>query len=378
MLPIAGGVPASGQSDGANAPAERVGDGRGGIRLAKVGNFAQPVHVNGPPGAGKVVFVVEKAGRVRVVRNGEELGRSFLDIRGKVSDDGERGLLSIAFPNYRKSRVFYVFYTDNRGDLRVVKYKRKGLKAVPKSAQSVIRVGHRQASNHNGGQIAFGPDGFLYISTGDGGGAGDPENDAQDKSSLLGKILRIDPTAKGRPYRVPKSNPYAGKRRKGAGEIFARGLRNPFRFSFSGARIAIGDVGQERREEVDIERVKRAKGANFGWNVYEGSLRYRSGRISKHTKPVFEYSHDRGCSITGGYISHDRSVRALRGRYVYADFCAGQLRSFQPGRNRGRRDRSTGLKVSNPSSFGVDAKRRLYVASINGGVWRIAPKGGGN
>jgi glucose/arabinose dehydrogenase len=321
-----------------------------------------------------VVFVVEQPGEVEVLRGTKNAG-TLLDISGKVSCCGERGLLSIAFPDFKRDRRFYVYFTDRQGDVRVVEYRRQRgkLRADRKSARNVLQIDHSRFANHNGGQLQFGPDGLLYIGTGDGGSANDPQENAQDKNSLLGKLLRINPLRKGRgkPYGIPRSNPYVGER--GRDEVFARGLRNPWRFTFHKRRIAIGDVGQDRIEEVDYEKLGSARGANFGWDAFEGNDLIEPPAPSGHERPIHTYSHGGGrCSITGGYVVADRGLGRLRGRYVYADFCDGRIRSLVPDLGGARKDRSLGLKrIPSLSSFGVDARKRLYVASLEGGVWRF-------
>jgi glucose/arabinose dehydrogenase len=347
------------------------------IKLDRVATFDQPVYVHGPKGAGKITFVVEQAGKVKILRGGRKARGAFLDIRGKVACCGERGLLSIAFPDFDGDRRFYVYFTDNQGDLRVVEYKRKRskLKANRRSARNVLEIRHRRFANHNGGQLQFGPDGLLYVGTGDGGSANDPAGNAQDKNSLLGKILRINPLRKsrGRPYGIPRSNPYV--RERGRDEVFSRGLRNPWRFSFDGHKLAIGDVGQDRFEEVDYERMRGARGANFGWDAFEGNALIEPPAPAGHVKPVFTYGHGRGCTIIGGYVVRDRALGRLRGRYVYTDLCQGQLRSLKLKLGGARKDRSLGLpRIDTPTSFGVDARKRLYVASLGGGVHRFERK----
>jgi glucose/arabinose dehydrogenase len=350
--------------------------GGGGIELRNLGNFDRPTYVHGPKGAGDVVFVVEQPGTVRVLRGDDRASGAFLNISDRVSCCGERGLLSIAFPNFKRSRRFYVYFTDNQGDIRIVSYKRKRgkLKANEGSARDILEISHKRFANHNGGQLQFGPDDNLYIGTGDGGGAGDPSNNAQDKTSLLGKLLRIDVSRKGKskPYKIPKGNPYRGGER-GRDEVFARGLRNPWRFSFDRSRVAIGDVGQDTIEEVDFERRRKARGANFGWDVFEGNAMRHGPAPARHDRPIFTYSHAGGnCSITGGYVVRDPNLPSLVGRYVYADFCGGQIRSLRPSTGGASDDGSLGLPTINSlSSFGVDARKRLYVASLGGGVWRF-------
>jgi glucose/arabinose dehydrogenase len=329
------------------------------------------MYVHGPPGARRIVFVVEREGRIRVLRNGRKRG-TLLDIHRRVSCcESERGLFSVAFPRFRRSRRFYVYFTDNQGDLRIVEFRRRRgslTRARASSGRGVLQIRHRAAANHNGGQLQFGPDGLLYIATGDGGTGG---ASAQSKGSLLGKVLRINPK-RGRPYRTPRSNPYVN--RAGLDEIYARGLRNPWRFSFDGRRIAIGDVGESSREELDFERLRRARGGNFGWNVFEGTRRIRSGSAPGHDRPIRQYGHGGGrCAITGGYVSRDRRIRSTFRRYIYGDYCAGELRSLVPRPGGARRDRSMGLRrLPGLTSFGEDARGRIYVAREMGGVYRIA------
>lgn len=363
---------------------ERAGDGKGGYRSKGIAKFKAPTYVTGPKGANGLVFVVEQRGVIRLLKGGHKLGGSFLDIRDKVRSGGEQGLLSVAFPrDYAKSHRFYVYFTDAKNRIRVQEYKRSRKsprKAIEKSARNVITIRHPGATNHNGGQLQFGPDGLLYLGTGDGGFGGDPSENAQDKGSLLGKILRINPRRQGkRGYGIPRSNPYVGK--GGRDEIFARGLRNPYRFSFDGRHIAIGDVGQDAWEEVDYETLKSARGANFGWDAFEGSHRYQgdaSPRPKKREDPILDYSHGgSNCAITGGFVSRDRKIPSLRGRYLYADFCGGQVRSLVPGTRGARGDRPTDLpRRAGISSFGEDARGRIWFANLyTGTVYRIVPKG---
>jgi glucose/arabinose dehydrogenase len=352
----------------------RPGPAATGLRLRRVGTFASPTYVTAPPEDGQRLFVVEQEGTIRVVRRGRALRRPFLDIRGRVQAGGERGLLSMAFaPDYERSRRFYVYYTGNSGDIRVVEFRGRGDLARKKSARSVLRQDHSTYSNHNGGQLQFGPDGLLYIGTGDGGGGGDPFEAGQSLRTHLGKLLRIDP--RGRPYRVPRSNPF--RDRAGARPaIYAYGLRNPWRFSFDRATgdLAIADVGQDAVEEVDFVRAGRGSGANFGWDAFEGTRRHEGGSAPGHVPPVIEHLQSAGfCSITGGYVLRHSSYGDLRGLYVYSDFCDGTLRGARlaPGGATGRR---TFGSVSSPSSFGEDGRGRVYVASLSGPVYRLAPR----
>jgi len=341
-----------------------------GVGLKQIGRFADPVYVSGAPGYPKLLLVVEQGGQVRVLRGGRKLGTPFLDISGLISFGGERGLLSIAFPpGYKDSGRFYVYYTDPNGDIRIDEFKRESAtRAARGSRRAVVEIPHRTNSNHNGGQLQF-LGNMLYFGTGDGGSGGDPPNNAQDRQSRLGKLLRIDP------------------RRSGAQpQIYSYGLRNPFRFSFDRVtarqpRIIIGDVGQNRFEEIDYTAVAAAKGVNFGWDAFEGHSPYRDENSGTPdpggtVKPIFAYPHSRGgsCTIIGGYVVGDRRLQSLYKRYVYADLCEGELRSLVPHLGGASNDHKLGLSVSSPSSFGEDTRGRIYVASLEGPVYRLVPR----
>ncbi len=382
-------LPACGSANepGASAPdrSEKV-RGRDGVGLKKVGEFDEPVYVTGAPGFPKLLFVVEQPGRIMVLNGGRRASRPFLDLRAQVGFGGEEGLLSLAFPpHYPRSGSFYVYYTDNAGNIRVDEFKRRtATRAAAGSQRRVIEIPHPVNANHNGGQLQF-FGGLLYLGTGDGGSGGDPPNNAQNKDVLLGKLLRIDPRPSGgQPYSVPPSNPFVGG--PGRDEIYSFGLRNPFRFSFDTVtaqqpRIAIGDVGQGMFEELDYTTVGAASGANFGWDAFEGFVPYREENSGTPdpggtVKPIFAYPHSRGgsCSIIGGYVVRDRGLPALYKRYVYADLCEGQLRSLVPHLKRASNDRKLGLAVETPSSFGEDNRGRVYVSSLEGPVFRLVPK----
>jgi glucose/arabinose dehydrogenase len=350
----------------------------GPVRLAPVGRFASPLYVTAPPGDRRRVFVVEQGGRIRVVRGGRVLARPFLDVSREIVSGGEQGLLGLAFaPDYARSRRFYVNYTNRSGDTRIVEYRASSAEvADPASARVLIRQSQPEP-NHNGGQLAFGPDGLLYIGLGDGGGANDQHGargNAQSLGSLLGKILRIDPR-RGRPYRVPSSNPFVG-RRGARPEIYSWGLRNPWRFSFDRRTgdLVIGDVGQNEIEEIDFVRRGRGRGANFGWRPFEGRSRiFADEDAPGHVEPVIEKQHSEGyCSVTGGYVVRAPDLPSLRGRYVYGDFCDGRIRSarLRPGGASG--DRALDVaRVRSISSFGEDAAGRIYVTSLDGPVYRL-------
>ena len=250
-------------------------------------------------------------------------------------------------------------------------------RADRRTRRLVLRVGHRRFPNHNGGQLQFGPDGLLYAGFGDGGGVGDPHRHGQDLGTLLGKIVRIDPRPSGgRPYGIPPGNPF--RHRHGArSEIYAYGLRNPWRFSFdrSTGDLTVGDVGQDEVEEIDFVPRGAGRGANFGWSRFEGRRRFRRGPSRGLVKPVIQRFHSRGnCSITGGYVVRDRSLHSLYGRYVYGDFCNPRLRSARLHRPLAHDDRGAGLKVRELSSFGEDGRGRIYAVSLRGRVYRLAAR----
>jgi glucose/arabinose dehydrogenase len=365
----------------AKAP-ESPGDGNGGVKLTKIGDFDEPLYVTQPPGESDDLFVVQRGGTVRVVHDGKVEAKPFLDIGSEVETGyEEQGLLSIAFsPDYRKSGLFYAYYTDHDGDNHVVEFQRSAsdpLVADPGSERNLMTIEHSENDNHNGGLLLFGPDRKLYIGLGDGGSAGDPERHGQSLATPLGKILRIDPRAGGgKPYGIPTDNPFVG--RPGARpEIFEYGLRNPWRFSFdsSNGALLIGDVGQDRFEEVDYLPRAAQSGANLGWSAFEGDARFNKDQTAPGAiKPIFTYGRDAGCSITGGYVVRDPALPSLYGRYLYGDFCAGTLRSFTPATGKASDDRPLGPTVEGLSSFGVDDAGHVYATSLQGPVYRIDPE----
>jgi glucose/arabinose dehydrogenase len=352
---------------------------RGPVRLLKVGDFDAPTYITSPP-HDKRRFVVQRRGTIVVLHGGRKLSQPFLDISSMVSTDGEEGLLSMVFaPNYKRSGIFYVYYTDREGFIQIDQYRRSGDpdRADLGSRRSVIRVPHHRV-NHKGGQLQFGSDGMLYAGFGDGGAGGDPDENAQNLGRMLGKLIRIDPRPGGG-YRIPKSNPFV--HRKGAlKEIYAYGLRNPYRFSFDrrGESLVIGDVGQDAVEEVDYIPGRRGGrpprgGYNFGWDSFEGRNRYEAGPAPGRIWPVITQTHADGwCSMIGGYVIRDPSLRGSRyeGRYVYGDLCQSELRLASLKRPRAS-TRGSGLHVSNLVSFGQDSSGRVYAVSISGPIYRI-------
>ncbi len=389
VLGLLAGCGDDGRDEGSDEPADTaqgvagtvtdggIGAGNGGVRLEKVGDFDQPLYVAQPPGS-EDLYVVEKPGRIRLVRDGTVQSEPVLDISDEVSDSGEQGLLSIAFaPDFAESRLVYAYFTDSEQDQQVVEFTMAGdgTSIDPSSRREVLRMDDF-ASNHNGGLLMFGPDDLLYIGTGDGGIADDPERNGQDLGSLLGKLLRIDPAASGgRPYSIPADNPFA--QTQGARpEVYSYGLRNPWRFSFdrdTGA-LAIGDVGQNSLEEIDYVGAGGGRGANFGWSAFEGDERFNDDQQADgHVPPVLTYGREEGCSVTGGYVVRDPELPSLRGRYLYGDFCAGILRSFVPAKGEARDDKAVGVEVPQLSSFGEDGSGRIYATSLDGPVFRLVP-----
>ena len=353
-----------------------------GIALTRIATVDEPTDVAQAPGDPHRLYVSEKLGRVRVIRDGRLLPTPFLDVTRNVSATGERGFLSLAFaPDFARSRLYYVDYTDRHGTLVVEEFRADagGDRTVPGSGRFVLRQAHPE-TRHNGGLITFGPDGLLYVGWGDGGGSHDrhgSRGNAQSLGSLLGKILRIDPRRRGRaPYSIPRDNPFVGRRGARA-EIYSYGLRNPWRFAFDRATgdMIIADVGQDEFEEVDFAARGRAGGANYGWRVFEGRRRETREPAPGAVAPVLTYAHTaHRCAITGGYIVRDPALPTLDGWYVYGDFCTGRLRvvRLRPGGARGDQELEVG-RVSSITSFGEDDAGRVYATSFQGGVFRLDP-----
>jgi glucose/arabinose dehydrogenase len=325
------------------------------------------------------LFVVEQSGRIRIVERGALNSSPVLDIRDRVLSGGERGLLGLAFhPAFRKNGRFYVNYTRTPDGATVLAEYRLG--SSPRQAmrdERILMVVSQPYANHNGGMIAFGPDGYLYMALGDGGSGGDPGNRAQNTHELLGKILRID-VDRGDPYGIPSDNPFA----EGGGrpEIYAWGLRNPWRFSFDfkTGELWAADVGQNQWEEIDLI----VRGGNYGWRVTEGTHCHSPASLCEAKDmiaPVFEYAHEKGrCSIIGGYVYRGQALAGLAGHYIYGDFCSGELfalsRSQESDSHRTPRViAKTSLRIS---SFGEDETGELYVLDHGGGIYRVTPSRG--
>jgi len=339
---------------------------------------SSPTYLADPRDGSGRLFVVEKSGRILFLKGTALAAEPFLDLRDRVRSSGsEQGLLSMAFhPGYPHPPYLYVDYTDSTGDVVVARFavSQDADRADPGSDQVVLRIDHRQFPNHNGGQLQFGPDGFLYIGVGDGGSEGDPLGNGQKLDTLLGKILRLDVDA-ATPYAVPRGNPFVGQ----AGvrpEIWAYGLRNPWRFSFDPptSELWIADVGQDRFEEVDLQPPGLG-GLNYGWSLMEGLHPYAGGYREGLTLPVSEYDHSQGCAIVGGYVYRGRDLPGLVGDYLFSDYCSGKLWALYrtpEGNRQAVLLMETGLNVS---SFGEDARGELYLLDLRGGVYELVSRG---
>lgn len=327
----------------------------------------RPLHVtHAGDGSGRL-FVVEKTGKIRVIEDSEIASEPFLDLGGRVRWGGEQGLLSLAFhPRFSENGFAFVTYTRRDNAVVLARYHQVGAHLDPASATEIL-VLPKKETIHNGGTLAFGPDGMLYVSVGDGGGVGDPDNDAQDPQSLFGKILRIDVDA-SEPYVIPEGNPFGN-------EAWDLGLRNPWKFSFDRdtGDLWIGDVGQREREEIDVHPAGVAAPLNFGWPAFEGTKRYREEvGVDGATRPAFEYGHEFGCAVAGGFVYRGDAIPALRGAFLYSDLCSGAIHALDRG---GERWTSSVLLETELAivSFGEDEAGELYVVDHvpDGSVWRI-------
>ncbi|HAS55184.1 MAG: glucose dehydrogenase [Nitrospirae bacterium GWC2_57_13] len=336
----------------------------------------KPTHITHAGDGGGRIFVTEQRGRIMILRDNSLLPTVFLDIRDRVGCCGERGLLSVAFPPaYASKKHFYVNYTDRSGDTVVARYRVAGHPdtADPASEEVLLTIGQPYA-NHNGGQLAFGPDGFLYIGMGDGGSGGDPQNNGQKAGTLLGKILRIDVESGTSPYRLPPGNPFVNK--KGfRPEIWALGLRNPWRFAFDRQTgdLFIADVGQNQYEEINVQPAGSRGGENYGWRIMEGSHCFRAKTCKKQglVPPVAEYDHSKGCSVTGGAVYRGTNHPRLRGIYFYGDYCSGRVWGLRRtgGVWESKELLETGYAIS---TFGEDEDGAVYAADHGkGGIGRL-------
>lgn len=337
--------------------------------------FTRPLGVyHAGDGSGRL-FLVEQPGRILIIRDGKVMETPFLEITGKVTSRGnEQGLLGLAFhPGYRENGIFYVHYSGAGGQTVVARYRVSPAspdRADPAS-EEVLLTAAQPYSNHNGGTILFGPDGYLYIALGDGGSAGDPQGNAQNLNSLLGKLLRIDPGTAGA-YKIPANNPFVGK--AGRDEIWAYGLRNPWRIAFDRATgdLWIADVGQNKWEEINFQPAQSRGGENYGWKVYEADERYSPGDPAGPVFPVARYGREMGCSVTGGTVYRGKAVPDLVGTYLYADFCTGRVWGL---RREGKGWDSAELLKTNLqiTAFGEDEAGELYLVHRGGQLYRVAP-----
>jgi len=351
------------------------------LALQQIASVPGAVFAAAPPGDARL-FIVERAGRIRILQGGAVLDTPFVDISSRVTTQGEGGLLSVAFhPQYASNGILFLYYTDLSNNIVIERHRASSNANLAEAGPGlvIIRIPHPTYNNHFGGTVAFGPDGMLYLGTGDGGGGGDPAGNAQNPASLLGKMLRLDVSASTlmQPYAVPPTNPWVNDTTGRRGETWALGLRNPWRFAFDGGNLYIADVGQDRREEVNIAAAGQG-GLNYGWNTMEGTLCYNATSCAQGglTLPAFDYDHGindvNGCSITGGYVYRGSAIGELAGHYFYSDFCKGFLKSFlyAGGAVSGQTDWPI-THVGNIVSFGRDGNGELLLIAAGGGVHRI-------
>ncbi len=365
-------------SDGGSGPPTRADSVLALVPV--VSGLNAPLFLTAPPGDTTRLFVLEQSGIIRIIKNGVALPTPFLDITALTTKGNEQGLLGLAFaPDYATSGTFYIDYTTTGGGAAghsvVARYQVSGDPDVADANGTVVITADQPYDNHNGGMIAFGPDSMLYVGLGDGGSGGDPDGHGQDRTELLGSILRID--VRTGTYTIPPANPWANDATF-RHELWNYGLRNPWRFSFDRQTgdLYVADVGQGAYEEVDIQSANSSGGENYGWNTMEGLHCYGGTGCNQAglTLPVLEYDHNQGCAITGGYVYRGSAVPAVQGRYFYADYCSGFLRSF--------RKSGGGIteQVSYPAltltggvtSFGEDGQGELYVMTGNGTLYRFA------
>lgn len=372
-------VPASTATVSAPSPTPSIPDAQPYDWKVAAEGLRQPVDIqNAGDGSGRL-FLVERRGRIHILQDGALLAPPFLDISARVLTGGsEQGLLGLAFhPRFAENGYFYVNYIDLKGNTVVARFQASGNRADPESETRLLYV-KQPYPNHNGGSLAFGPDGYLYIGLGDGGSGGDPQGNAQSLNTLLGKLLRIDVNAPDLPYAIPADNPF---RQGGLPEIWAYGLRNPWRFSFDPllGHLYIGDVGQGAYEEIDFLASTEPGGVNFGWNSYEGFHQYlRSQPPLSHRLPIFEYDHTQGCSVTGGVIYRGSSLPEWNGVYLFGDFCSGRIWGTVYQSEDGEESWNTTLLFStrfNISTFGLDEDGEVYLADYaSGRIYRLGQK----
>ena len=365
------GTGPSGPPDGTGVAVQEVASG-----------LSFPLYLTAPPGDLARLFVVEKTGAIRIVKDGVLLPDPFLDLSTQVSSGSEQGLLGMAFdPDYATTGRFVVHYTDLGGNTALFRFtvSTDPDRADPASGQ-VILTAPQPFENHNGGQVTFGPDGMLYLGLGDGGSGGDPGNRGQDRTDLLGSILRVD-IRTANPYTVPPDNPFTAQP-DARPEIWSYGLRNPWRFSFDRANgdLYIADVGQSQFEEIDVSPAAGGggKGVNYGWSIMEGLHCFHDAGCDQtgFTLPVLDYDHNDGCSVTGGYVYRGSAIPAIQGHYFYADLCRGWVRSFRYAGGVATEPTAWPALVSTGTivSFGEDAAGELYILEAGGRVLKVVPQ----
>ena len=341
-----------------------------GLRPLTDHQFSKPIFLTTAPGQSNRLFIVEQDGKIFFLDQNQQQPRLFLDVSGKLSTGGERGLLGLAFhPQFARNGRFFLNYTriEDRATV-LAEYRMSSDPDMPSEEESIVLVVPQPYGNHNGGMITFGPDGYLYLGMGDGGAGGDPENRAQNVEELLGKFLRIDVDGDS-PYGIPPDNPFVAA--KGKPEIYALGVRNPWRFSFDRktGELWAGDVGQNMWEEIHVIK----KGQNLGWRLMEGTHCFNPSKdcqtIPGLTLPKTEYAHEKGrCSVTGGYVYRGTNIPALDGTYLFGDFCTGEIWGFKKGQTQLLFD--TDLKIS---SFGEDGEGEVFVVGYEGKIFTLVP-----
>jgi glucose/arabinose dehydrogenase len=370
-----GGNPAPRSSPTATPPETTAGSPRGvplsevRVRLVRVADLNEPVALSVRPDD-DALYIAERVGRVVALTDGDI--EVVVDLTGEVSLGGEQGLLGLAFSP--DGRFLYVNYTDLRGDTHVTEFAMGTAKADASSRRDVLFVDQPYA-NHNGGNLAFGPEGYLYVGLGDGGSAGDPMDNAQSLGTRLGKMLRVDPRPSGgREFGVPPDNPFRG-RGDALPEIWAYGLRNPWRWSFDRETgdLWIGDVGQSAREEIDFQPASSGGGENYGWDGYEGSLVYEEPVPEEAAPPIYDYPQELGASVIGGYVYRGSEIEGLQGAYLFGDFYNPQIRVLKTRDGDVVAHRELGVEVPSLASFGEDADGELYALSLAGPVFRLSP-----
>jgi glucose/arabinose dehydrogenase len=341
------------------------------VRLVKVANLDQPLGMAVRSGDSSL-YVAERTGRIMAIRDGRVDPRPVLELSGQISLGGEQGLLGVEFSP--DGRYLYVNFTDLRGNTHVTEFKMASERARARTERDILVV-DQPYSNHNGGHLAFGPDGFLYIGLGDGGSAGDSLGNAQSLGTLLGKMLRIDPRPEaGRGYSIPEDNPFLGDT-DARPEIWSYGFRNPWRYSFDRETgdLWIADVGQAAREEIDFQPASSGGGENYGWNHFEGTVPFAGGDLPDAVRPILDYGRDQGATVIGGYVYRGSDIPGLQGAYVYGDFFNPSLRAFLREGRRAVARTELGVQVPNLSAFGEDLEGELYALSLSGPIYRLAP-----